>query len=414
MKKRISLIAAMLMAVCMLLSGCKKSNAVDLTAGVKNAEVTPVSDLSEDSAAVTDFGLRLFQNSMTEGENTLISPLSVLCALAMTANGAGGETLAQMENVLGLPVETLNDWLYTYLNQLPQEENGKLCLANAVWFKEDPCFAVEPSFLQVNADYYNADLYEAPFDASTLDDINRWVSKNTDGMIPDILDKIPEDAVMYLVNALAFDAQWQKVYQEPQVREGSFTTEDGQTQTVQQMYSTEYQYLEDGSATGFIKYYAGGGYAFAALLPNEGISVAEYAGGLTGEGLQEMLSNAQSVDVHASIPKFETACNKQMGEVLQDMGMTDAFDRETADFSRLGSYTDQNIYINCVIHKTFLSLGAQGTKAGAATAVGMEAGAAMIEQYKEVMLDRPFVYLLIDCEASIPLFIGAMMDVNGD
>ena len=106
-----------------------------------------------------------------------------------------------------------------------------------------------------------------------------------------------------------------------------------------------------------------------------------------------------------------------MSEVLQEMGMTDAFDWRVADFSRLGTYNvdGMNICINRVLHKTFFSVSEQGTRAGAATAVEMVAEGAMeIVEFKEVVLDRPFVYMLIDCETNLPFFIGTMMNVNGD
>lgn len=159
------------------------------------------------------------------------------------------------------------------------------------------------------------------------------------------------------------------------------------------------------------------GYAFVAMLPNEGITVSQYVDSLTGEHLRELLNNPQDLTVFASIPKFETEYDIEMSKVLQEMGMTDAFDWQVADFSRLGTYNvdGMNICINRVLHKTFISVSEQGTRAGAATAVEMVAeGAAEIIEYKEVVLDRPFVYMLIDCETNLPFFIGTMMNVNGD
>ena len=219
------------------------------------------------------------------------------------------------------------------------------------------------------------------------------------------------------MNALSFDAKWADEYEEHQIREGRFTMEDGTRQDVDMMHSQEDTYLEDDMATGFIKYYKDRKYAFVAMLPNEGVSVSQYVDSLTGEHLRELLNNPQDVTVFASIPKFETEYDIEMSEVLQEMGMTDAFDWQVADFSRLGTYNvdGMNICINRVLHKTFISVSEQGTRAGAATAVEMVAeGAAEIIEYKEVVLDRPFVYMLIDCETNLPFFIGTMMNVNGD
>ena len=415
MQKLIALLLVFAMALGM--TACSQVSANDLMKDIPAKAVDVLPDMDAGAAAAADFGVRLFQTSMEEGKNTLISPLSVLYALAMTTNGAEGETLAQMEQVLGMDVDNLNSYMLAYLDLLPESKDYKMSLANSIWFKDDPNFLVEQSFLQTNADYYGAGAYKAAFDEGTRNDINNWVKEHTDGMIPEIIDEIPDEAIMYLVNALAFDAKWADEYEEHQIREGRFTMEDGTRQDVDMMHSEEYTYLEDDLATGFIKYYKDRRYAFVAMLPNEGVTVSQYVDSLTGEHLWELLNNPQDVTVFASIPKFETDYDIEMSEVLQEMGMTDAFDWRVADFSRLGTYNvdGMNICINRVLHKTFISVTEQGTRAGAATAVEMVAeGAAEIIEYKEVVLDRPFVYMLIDCETNLPFFIGTMMNVNGD
>ena len=415
MKRLIALL--LVFAFSLGLTACSQVSANDLMKDVPAKAVDVLPDMDAGAAAAADFGVRLFKTSMEEGKNTLISPLSVLYALAMTANGADGETLTQMEKVLGMDVDKLNSYMLAYLDLQPESKDYKMSLANSIWFKDDPNFAVEQSFLQTNADYYGAGAYKAAFDEGTRNDINNWVKEHTDGMIPEIIDEIPDEAIMYLVNALAFDAKWADEYEEHQIREGRFTMEDGTRQDVDMMHSEEYTYLEDDLATGFIKYYKDRKYAFVAMLPNEGVTVSQYVDSLTGEHLRELLNNPQDLTVFASIPKFETEYDIEMSEVLQEMGMTDAFDWQVADFSRLGTYNvdGMNICINRVLHKTFISVTEQGTRAGAATAVEMVAeGAAEIIEYKEVVLDRPFVYMLIDCETNLPFFIGTMMNVNGD
>ena len=415
MKKLIAIF--LVLAMVLGLTACSQVSANDLMKDVPAKAVDVLPDMDAGAAAAADFGVRLFQTSMEEGKNTLISPLSVLYALAMTTNGADGETLAQMEQVLGMDCDNLNSYMLAYLDLLPEAKDYKMSLANSIWFKDDPDFIVEQSFLQTNADYYGAGAYKAAFDEGTRNDINNWVKEHTNGMIPEIIDEIPDEAIMYLVNALAFEAEWADVYEEHQIREGRFTMEDGTRQNVDMMHSEEHTYLEDDMATGFMKFYKDRRYAFVAMLPNEGITISQYVDRLTGEQLQDLLNNPQDVTVYATMPKFETEYDIEMSEVLQEMGMTDAFDWRVADFSRLGTYNvdGMNICINRVLHKTFISVSEQGTKAGAATAVEMVAEGAMeIEEFKEVVLDRPFVYMLIDCETNLPFFIGTMMNVNGD
>ena len=403
-----------------ILTGCgtdtpntANAQTTDLMSGITPQTVETTADLQgKEAAAITDFSVDLFQESLETEENTLISPFSVLCALAMTANGAQGETLAQMEAVLGIPTSDLNHYLYTYLNQLPNNEKYQLHIANSIWFTNDERFTVSQDFLQTNANYYNASIYKAPFDDTTTQAINNWVKENTDGMIPTILDEIPQDAVMYLVNALAFDAQWDEPYEEYQIDTDTFTNASGKKQEATFMHSSESQYLADEYATGFLKYYANESYAFVALLPQEGMSVQDYAATLTGEHLQQLLANAQHTTVEAGTPKFTSEYSVEMSQLLQNMGITAAFDVGSADFSKLGSSSAGNIYINQVLHKTYLSLDENGTKAGATTAVEMEAAAEEPIEPKEIYLNRPFVYLLIDCEANLPLFMGTVLDIE--
>ena len=421
MKKRtlaVTLYLILTLPMTTTLTGCAKTAPdADLMLGIEANTVTTDTDISGESAiAVTDLAVRLFQQSVEDGKNMLISPLSIINALAMTANGAEGKTLSQMEEVFGLSVSELNEYLYAYTKALPAGEKYKLSIANSIWFKDEESFTVEPGFLQANADWYGAGLYKVPFNNSTLSDINNWVEENTDGMIKDILDSIPKAAVMYLVNALAFDAEWNNIYYDYQVREGVFTKEYGIQQQAELMYSMEHQYLVDTNAVGFIKYYADKKYAFAALLPDENISVIDYVDSLTGEKLASMLANPADKKVNTAIPKFESENSIELNDILKAMGMTDAFDYTVSDFSGIGSSKDGNLYISRVLHKTFIAVDEKGTKAGAATVVEMEAGSAMIEpeEIKTVYLDRPFVYMLIDCEANLPVFIGTVMDISNE
>ena len=235
-KKSIGFVAFVLLcSIIFNLVGCTAVSATNLMAGISPNEVKKEEDLSSMNVSVTDFALRLLKAERNGEKNTLISPLSVLSALAMTANGARGETLRQMEAVLGMTSDELNSYIYSYARFFPQGDKYILNLANSIWFTDDSRFTVNTDFLQTNADYYGADAYKAPFDNSTLRDINNWVKKRTDGMIPRVLDKISSDAVMYLVNALAFEAEWSKIYEKQDVRDAVFTKTDGTKQDVELM-----------------------------------------------------------------------------------------------------------------------------------------------------------------------------------
>ena len=285
-KKRLALLVVGAM-LCSVLTGCTKTYATDLMDGVKEGPPMEVQVQEETWAGMQDFSVKLLQTTCDREENTLVSPMSVLSALAMTANGARGETRAQMENILGGSVEQLNG----ALAGLGQEEDSPLYLANSIWFAEGGRITPNPDFLQVNADCYRAGVFEAPFDQTTVTDINRWVKEHTHGMVEEVLEEIPRDTVMYLINALAFEGEWENPYQKEDVWQQAFTDQEGKVQQVSMMHSEEQFYLRDDQAQGFIKYYQGGRYAFVALLPDKEISILDYVEGLDGQQLKKLLEN---------------------------------------------------------------------------------------------------------------------------
>lgn len=405
--------------VCALLvnlTGCgTQVQAADLMEGI---EAESVSGKMKDDTFIDSqmrLSLELFQSSVqaSKNKNVLISPLSIQLALAMTANGAGGQTKTEMEKLLGgeLTIEELNKYLYTYAGSLPSGDKYRITLANSIWFRDDEDrLTVEKEFLQTNANYYGAQAYKAPFDRQTLADINNWAEEHTDGMIDKILDTIDSDTVMYLINALVFDAEWNEVYEKSDIYNDIFTSVTGKKRTVEMMNSGESGYLDDGKAKGFIKDYKEGRYSFVALLPNEGVDIYEYIEGLTSEGLMNAIQGAQSDVVMATMPKFSYEYSLKMNDVLADLGMPSAFS-SAADFSKLGKSAYGNLYIGEVLHKTFISVDELGTKAGAVTKVDVKDECAVEAPSLAVKLDRPFVYMIMDNSANLPVFIGAVMDI---
>ena len=394
------------------LSGCTAGiRAADLTEGIK---AKPVSGRAADDAfknSSADFAIRLFQKTRDDSKNSLISPLSVMLALSMTANGAKGETLTQTESLLGgdIPMETLNEYLYSYIKALPSEKTAKLNIANSIWVRDNG-FTAEKAFLQKNADYFDAAVYKSAFDVKTLRYINNWVKKNTDGMIEKIIDDIDPDAVMYLINTVLFDAEWENIYKKDEVRDGTFTALDGTKRTASMMYSAEHLYLDDGKAIGFIKPYRNG-YSFVALLPNEDISLSDYVASMTGKSFVDTIKNAKDIPVETAIPKFSYDYDIEMGGALKALGMTNPFEPSKADFSALGSSDSGNIFISRVLHKAYIAVDERGTKAGAATAVET-VYTALEECIYRVTLDRPFVYAIIDDATGLPVFIGTVTDIG--
>lgn len=355
------------------------------------------------------FSIELFKRTMGE-ENALISPLSVLLALSMTANGADNDTLKQMEKVLGedMTIDELNEYLYSYVNSLPNRKKSRFVISNSIWFREG--FDINNEFLQKNADYYKAGAYRSAFDEKTLKDINNWVKNNTDGTIDKILDSIDANALMYLVNAIIFDAEWEKIYEKNDIRDGDFKNIDGTYTKVEMMYSSESMYISCDNAVGFIKPYKNRNYSFVALLPNEELSIYDFVESLDGETFLNLVDGAAKGFVNAAIPKFKYDFEVVMNDALIDMGMEHAFD-DRADFSRMDAGSKAELYIAEVLHKTYISVDERGTKAGAVTKVEIRDTAGPVSEQR-VILDRPFVYAIIDNATNLPLFIGTVVDLN--
>lgn len=365
------------------------------------------------------YAAELFKASCTDdikaGKNVMVSPESVMMALGMTANGAKDDTLEQMEKALGgQGIDVINNAMQYRMSKFTDSRFVKFNVANSVWVRDDSdVIQMKQEFCDKVKTTYGADSFLAPFDASTKDDINNWVKTNTYDMIPSIIDDIPDDAVAYLINAIAFEGEWAEQYKDFQIREDdTFTNSKGEEESATMLYSGESNYLEDNNTTGFIKSYKGGEYAFMAMLPSEGTDIADYVASMDGKKLKK-LWNSRGGKVTACIPEFKYDYGNELSDELADMGMIVPFTGD-ADFTEMAD-THDPLYISRVIHKTHIELDRNGTKAAAATAVEMKCESAMIddEKPKEVYLNRPFVYAIIDTESGTPIFIGAVTTVEG-
>ena len=397
--------------------------------------------------------------------NTLVSPLSLTRALGLLAPGAAGTTLSQLENALGMSRDELVAYLVAYGRTLdinPQtlaakdntwidsplaepgpgtdedaanasdnadqsdedatsQDQPALNLAESLWLRSNPALNVHTTYLQTVVDDFDAQLFQGPFDAGTVDDLNSWVASKTKDRITQLISELPPNAQVCLVNALAFDGAWETPYEDDQVEDHTFTKEDGTQQPMRLMRSTENRYLEIDGATGFVKPYAGGRYAFVALLPAEGSNVAALAQGLTGAKLQDAVANAEACEVRAGIPRFSLSYEASLAGALQALGVTDLFDPAVADLSDLAVLENEdgssagNLAVSDVLQKTYIKVDEKGTEAAAATAIIASAASAPApaEEPREVLLDRPFVYAVYDTQTQLPVFLGTVTDMQG-
>lgn len=366
------------------------------------------------NAQIADFSVRLLQQCENKDENLMISPVSVMAVLAMLGNGAEGETLAQLEETFGMTAPELNQCLQAYLNELAGSKACEWNIGNSIWLNgAEGAGEVKESFLEANTGYHGAEVISLPFDEAALERINQWVSDKTNGRIDRMLDDISEASMMYLINAIAFQGDWTEAYAEHQVEDGTFTREDGTEQEIKLMCSDESSYLSDDTASGFLKYYEGSEFAFAALLPEEGMQLQDYISTLSGEKLQNILHNTEKAVIHAKIPKFKSEYSVELNTALEQMGIVDAF-QDNADFSGI---SDIPLKIDRVLHKTYIDVNEAGTEAAAATVVEIKElsanpGNKDEQRIYKIYLDRPFLYMIVDTSSMNPIFIGTVTQIE--
>lgn len=369
------------------------------------------------ASAYGDFSAGFFKGCAAGQENALVSPLSMMMALSMAANGAAGETKWVMEKALGgFPIDELNKYLYTYLSNMPAYKTVSLSVKNAIWVKDGS--GINKDFLQSCLDYYDADAYMAPFNNTTKDEINNWISENTGGDIKDMLKEISPNAMMYLVNALEFDAEWLRLLSDVSVGYSkTFTNADGSVTDVEYMFGCEDEgkYIETYNATGFIKDYEGN-YSFVALLPKNENGLDSLVSSLSGSSILSILNGYKTTNIKYTIPKFSfsaSVSSDTIKDTLSDMGMGLAFDGLAADFRRVH---DDGAYIEDVFHDATIKVNCKGTRATAASIVVMAPPTGGGDPYppptpKEVVLNRPFAYMIVDRTTNMPIFMGTVTNM---
>ena len=253
-------------------------------------------------------------------------------------------------------------------------------------------------FSMRNRSLYSAYFKRLNFDSEAVNTINKWVEKSTDGMIDRIIDALSPLDQLVLINALAFKGDWEKSFETGSTYVEDFANADGTRSAVKGMHGSAELYLQNDECTGFMKPYAGGRYAFAAFLPNEDISIEQFEQNLNVEKYLRLIAGAAEREVDVMLPKFTSEYMVTMNPYLRELGLADALSYG-ADYSGI-SNTD--FAVGEILHKTFIDVNETGTRAAAVTAILMKG----VARKPQVILDRPFVYAIVDRKYGIPVFIG--------
>ncbi|MCD8154406.1 MAG: serpin family protein [Clostridiales bacterium] len=392
MKKRLVLISMtmVMMLSCMAFAEETESETTDTAACEESNNSLPAAD-------IVDY---LYNQ---DNGNVVISDMSINMALSMLLEGAGGETQTQLEEYLGADVATNRENNESILSDLSPLENTTLEIANSLWYDDSLAESgqeISQDYVTTLESYYNASISEADFsDGATADAINDWCAENTNDLINQIVDPNSiADQSAILANALYFLGTWTDPF--PDAVEETFYGLEQET-TVDMMHDQVYNYCENDYATAFIKYYYDD-YAFVGILPKEDgdfdLSDLDISGLLN--------SQTDEYDVVIKMPKFTVEYSATLNDALKEKGLTDIFSSD-ADLSGIADF----MYVSEILHKTYISIDEVGTEAAAVTAVMLETASAMAEnEIKQVYLDRPFAFAVIDSSNNI-LFLGKIVDL---
>ncbi len=413
-KKTLGIITVFfLILVLTTISGCLDSTIDALRENGDDTVIGPID--SNVPTANTEFGFNLF-NAIWETEqnqNIFISPFSVSVALAMTLNGASGETEQAMTDTLqlhDLSPNTINSSFYQLQNTLQTSDpKVTLTIANSLWGREG--FQFKTDFLQRNALYFSADTSILDFlNPSTLQTINQWVNDNTDSKIPKILDEIEPNAVLFLINAIYFKGSWQTEFDPSDTRDEEFHLVDGSTKQVPMMSRTgQYAVYQGDDFQAINLPYGEGRVGMSIFLPNDKSDLNSFLESVDTEKWENWMEEFREREVQIKIPKFKLEYGtKILNDVLTSLGMGVAFDEDNADFSRMADLdaVGGNLYITKVAHRTFIEVNEEGTEAAAATSVGI--GIRSLPQ--EFKVDRPFFFAIRDNETGTVLFMGTVVE----
>ena len=413
MKRALTLLLACALGLS-LMSGCSQASAARELTGSK-LSVNP-SESEEVNSALSDFGLELLQRTREAGKaSTLVSPLSVALALSMTANGAEGETLAQFQEVLGGGVDLVElNGACVQLTRDYQSLGGstKCSIANSLWV--DPDGQIKDDFVGKCQGIFDAQVFQGELSApGIVGSLNGWVSKHTNKLIPKIIDKpVPEETACLLVNALYLKNKWLSEFDPLSTSEMDFHHEGGSDSRVEylQKFDTELSYLNGEGAQGAVLPYDDGRLAFVAILPDlypDSPDFGQWLNNLEGNSLSQLINNREdAIFLSFAMPKFSAEWKGNLEDTLPLLGLEDAFVPGAADFSSLGD-SPEGYYISQVIHATKIEVNEKGTEAAAATVVAAESGAAAPPQEGiTLILDRPFLYGIVDLYTGVPLFLG--------
>ena len=411
-----SVIIYSILTSCIFLSACDNETGLGendypdpIRINLSSTELQ-IADESHDFAANLFSVVHELMKDDPESKNIALSPLSLNMALAMVWNGANGETKQAIQNAMGMgdyPQSEVNDYFKKIRESFVKTDpTVMLAIANSIWSRQG--FPVKNSFYDVNRNYYQAEVKEVDFDSpNTPALINQWCSDNTNGLIKKMIEKIPGNVVMYLINALYFKGEWSDKYgfDTSATRDAPFKQEDGSSMQVKMMsQNNKLPYYHDEYLSTTSLPFGNNAFSMVFMLPNDDVSFAGMLNQLKQPGyFSKCLQSGDKAEVDLYIPKFKIEYGISLNETLKQLGMGIAFS-DFADFSGISTIS---LCITNVIQKTTVAIDEIGGEAAAVTVV--EVGHTSVfppTQKIAFRADRPFLFAIRENSTGVVLFMG--------
>lgn len=346
--------------------------------------------------------LRILLNKLTDekGErNTVFSPFSLMMLLAIAADATEGKTKEEITQVLcgKMDYDEFKEVIFAVQNELTKDES--LHLANAVLVQEALQSTVTSGYADKLARQFDGELFAAQ---DMISAVNTWVNDKTNGMISNVANDSMKNMLFALVNAVSFEAEWEEEYEETDVINDDFTNADRSVSRVKMLKSGESTYLENQVFEGFVKPYKNSGFSYVALLPKKG------EGAISEEDIQGIDPDSFRVNpdaiVSVTMPEFTCSFDEEMTPLFQELGIKTVF-TEKADFAPLSSAW---LKAQSIIHKAYIEVDRKGTKAVAVSFLPGEAGCLPTNEFRDIKIDRPFVYAIVHNDTGLPIFVGTI------
>ena len=394
-----------------LLASCTTSNEVQDT---KNMELNLTQSEKQLFAKTTDFGINFFQKVAHNQtyKNRMISPLSVSMALSMTLNGADKNTLTEMQNILGfenLSVEEINKINKSLIEKLTKADKKVVFnIANSIWYKNG--FPVKDKFIADNKNYYNAEVNSLDFSTiAALNTINSWVNNKTNGKIEKIIDEIDPMSVMFLINALYFNADWKYKFDAAKTITTNFYDDNGNVVTpnakLMKITANLKGYSDENLICAELPY-GDSLFSMKIIKPAGNKNLNDIIGLLDRTYINKINKESEVSEIDVKLPRFKFANEMELRDILYAMGMKDAF-TGSANFSKIA---DWDLYISRVLHKTYIDVNEKGTEAAAVTSVEI--------RYTSVGVDytynQPFIFIISAYGTDNIMFIGTVVNPDLD